>query len=85
MCIRDSRRRILPFKTYIEQTAHVVYVKQTMECTALCQTEAQSLTLCKVLSLIHIYAFIKGYESLLKELQAVLCAVRHVEAICRCV
>ncbi|WP_418689049.1 hypothetical protein [Agathobacter sp.] len=29
------------------------------------------------------YAFIKDYESLLKELQAVLCAVRHVEAICK--
>ena len=29
------------------------------------------------------YSFIKDYESLLKELQAVLCAVRHVEAICK--
>ena len=29
------------------------------------------------------YAFIKDYESLLKELQAVLCAVRHVESICK--
>ena len=29
------------------------------------------------------YAFIKDYESLLKELQAVLYAVRHVEAICK--
>ena len=29
------------------------------------------------------YAFIKDYESLLKELQAVLCAVRHIEAICK--
>ena len=29
------------------------------------------------------YSFIKDYESLLKELQAVLCAVRHIEAICK--
>ena len=29
------------------------------------------------------YAFIKDYESLLKELQAVLCAVRHVEGVCK--
>ena len=29
------------------------------------------------------YAFIKDYESLLKELQTVLCAVRHVEAVCK--
>nr|WP_295280526.1 hypothetical protein [uncultured Prevotella sp.] len=29
------------------------------------------------------YAFIKDYESLLKELQTVLSAVRHVEAICK--
>lgn len=29
------------------------------------------------------YAFIKDYESLLKELQTVLYAVRHVEAICK--
>mgnify|MGYP004527943801 CR=1 FL=1 len=29
------------------------------------------------------YAFIKDPESLLKELQAVLCAVRHVEAVCK--
>ena len=29
------------------------------------------------------YAFIKDYESLLKELQAVLRAVRHIEAICK--
>ena len=29
------------------------------------------------------YSFIKDYESLLKELQAVLCAVRHVESICK--
>ena len=29
------------------------------------------------------YAFIKDYESLLRELQTVICAVRHVEAICK--
>lgn len=29
------------------------------------------------------YAFIKDYEPLLKELKTVLCAVRHVEAICK--
>ena len=29
------------------------------------------------------YAFIKDYESLLKELQTVLCAVRHVESVCK--
>ena len=29
------------------------------------------------------YSFIEDYESLLKELQAVLCAVRHVEAVCK--
>lgn len=29
------------------------------------------------------YAFIKDYESLLRELQTVICAVRHVETICK--
>lgn len=29
------------------------------------------------------YAFIKDYECLLRELQAVLCAVRHVETVCK--
>lgn len=29
------------------------------------------------------YAFIKDYESLLRELQAVICAVRHIETICK--
>ena len=29
------------------------------------------------------YGFIKDYESLLRELQAVICAVRHIETICK--
>lgn len=29
------------------------------------------------------YAFIKDYESLLRELQTIICAVRHVETICK--
>ena len=75
------RRRILPFKTYIEQTAHVVYVKQPMECTALCQTEAQSPTLCKVSIFRNIVSHLP-YAAISSKTQDMLIADGHIK-VCR--